>query len=92
MHAQGQEASGEAKKEQWVRVALALQDGKTTYASTTFMVNGTSKAWELYNATLSPHETDTSAKLTITFEVCKAYCPSLSALIPFGQTRSCLFP
>ena len=45
-----------------MRAALASQDGKTTYASTTFMVNATSKAWELYNATLSPHETDTEGQ------------------------------
>ena len=70
---QEQDARKDARKQQWVRVALASQDGKTTYASATFMVN-TTRAWELYNATLSPHETDTLAVLTIAFEVLQACC------------------
>ena len=64
--------SMDGKAQQWVRVGLASQDGKTTYASSTFMVNRTSTDWEIYNATLSPHETDTAAKLTIAFEVRQA--------------------
>lgn len=65
--------STNGEEQQWVRVALASQDGKTTYASSTFMVNRTSADWEVYNATLSPHRTDTEAKLTIAFEVRRAW-------------------
>ena len=73
-----------------MRVALASQDGKTTYASATFMINGTFRAWNLYNATLSPRETDTAAKLTITFEVRKAYFPSRFCLTQSGLTKNCM--
>ena len=77
----------EAKKEQWVRVGLVSQDGRTTHASVTFMVNRTSSAWELYNATISPHETDTAAKLIIAFEVHKGcFLPSWE---PLGFCNMC---
>ena len=69
---QDQGDSVEADKEQWVRVALVSQDGRTTYASVTFMVSATFPSWELYNATMSPQETDMAAKLTIAFQVPKA--------------------
>ena len=68
---QGVEESTEPEQQQWVRVALVSQDDKTTYASATAFV--TSTAWEVHNATLSPLETDTNAKLSITFQVCKAH-------------------
>lgn len=62
---------------QWVRIALDSQDGKSTYASTTTFVNST--AWELHNATLSALETDTDAKLSISFQVQKACCLHLES-------------
>ena len=51
---------------------MVSQDDKTTYASATMFVAST--AWEAHNATLLPLETDTNAKLSITFEVRKAHC------------------
>ena len=64
---QGIAQSTEPEQQQWVRVALVSQDDKTTYASATTFV--TSTAWEVHNATLSPLETDTNAKLSIAFQV-----------------------
>ncbi|KAK9907267.1 hypothetical protein WJX75_000303 [Coccomyxa subellipsoidea] len=50
----------------WMRVALESQDGRISYASTTFYI-GLSE-WQSVNATLSPLETDHDARLGIAFQ------------------------
>lgn len=55
-----------AQVARWMRVALESQDGRISYASATFHIS--SADWQAVNATLSPLETDDSARLGIAFQ------------------------
>lgn len=64
----------------WMRVALESQDGRISYASTTFYIG--SSEWQSVNATLSPLETDHDARLGIAFQgpgaLAKSRTPTMS--------------
>lgn len=49
-----------------MRVALESQDGRISYASTTFYIG--SSEWKAVNATFSPLESDKNARLGIAFQ------------------------
>ncbi|CAL8462764.1 g2297 [Coccomyxa elongata] len=74
--------TGEAK---WMRVALESQDGRISYASTTFYIG--SSEWKAVNATLSPLESDKNARLGIAFQGPGQLLLDVVSLFPVENVR-----